>query len=128
MDNQHSSEEASVPRETSTRSSTPNTAPDNPVDRYLLPTSFLPTLIEHRVPYSSRELGIRRGVRIEQWVIERKIGRGGFGTVHLQREKETNRVRAVKEIPHTTNATIDPLRELTAMAVLSKVSHLHATP
>lgn len=118
--------EASESQRIPTASPTPSTdskhASDNSVKSYLLSTSLHPNHVEHRVPWSSRSRGIRRGLKKQQWRTEKGLGRGGFGIVHLPTETGTGKVRAVKEILRTTPAAVDPLRELTAMAALSKVT------
>jgi len=117
------SESQKIPMPFSTPSTGSKHASDNSVEGYLLPTSFHPTHVEHRVPWSSRSRGIRRGLKKQQWRTEKELGRGGFRIVHLQTEIGTGKVRAVKEILRTTAAAVDPLRELTAMAALSKVTN-----
>lgn len=94
------------------------------VNNYKLPTNFLGHYVEHRIPYSDRSHGIRKAYKKQKWKIGRELGRGGFGVVKLQMEKKTREVRAVKEVPRNSDAAaiIDPLRELIAMASLSKVS------
>ena len=92
------------------------------IERYMLPTSIKGDCVEHRVPYSSRSRGIRRGIRTRTWKTEQELGRGGFGVVRLQRESKSGKLRAVKEVVRSEAAAIDPLRELTAMAALAKVS------
>lgn len=97
------------------------------VDNYFLPTVFGSDYVEHRVTYSDRQRAIRKAIRKERWMTERVLGSGGFGVVKLQRKIQrdgtSQRLRAVKQVPHSTNsaAVIDPIRELIAMAALSKV-------
>lgn len=68
----------------------------------------------------------RRRKPQKQWYKVRQLGRGGFGTVWLERLKDNSSIRAVKEVPKTTKngPPIDFTRELLAMAKFSKVSAL----
>lgn len=54
----------------------------------------------------------------------REIGRGGFGTVFLEKETE-GQLRAVKIVQRRSNKEkiIEYLREVLAMANLSRVRH-----
>ena len=95
------------------------------IESYRLLTEFRDDHIEHRIPFSDRNRGIRKGYKKQRWItLPRVLGRGGFGIVRLQRERKTAQLRAVKEVPHNseTASVIDPVRELIAMAALSKVS------
>lgn len=94
------------------------------INDYLLPTTFSGEYVEHRIAYSDRHRGIRKRHRRERWKTDPEpLGRGGFGVVRLQKEKKSQQLRAVKEVLHnsTSAAVIDPIRELIAMAALSKV-------
>lgn len=58
------------------------------------------------------------GYELSNYVIERKLGHGGFGITYLAREKATNRLVVIKEnFPreyshrHTTNLTVGPSSE-----------------
>lgn len=61
-------------------------------------------------------------MKVERWKRRKEIGRGGFGIVYLE-EDGTGKCRAVKEVPKMMGreSTIDPLREITAMASFSKI-------
>lgn len=93
------------------------------VDDYRLETTFSDQYIEHHIKYSDRATGKRRAYKKEQWKTVRMIGDGGFGVVRLQKEMNTKQLRAVKEVRHNSSyaSIIDPMRELTTMAALSKV-------
>lgn len=93
------------------------------VNNYRLPTSFCKDHVEHRIEYSDRARGIRKAYKQQRWVFDKVIGGGGFGLVRLQKETKTQQLRAVKEVRYLSHAAavFDPIRELTAMAALSKV-------
>jgi hypothetical protein len=76
--------------------------------------------------HKSDPINGRRKVTIEKrWHKVKRLGQGAYGVVYLERE-ETNGVesqRAVKQVPKLlqSGATVDYSRELSAMAILSKV-------
>lgn len=110
-----------------------NTDPSNPVaysgtgdetvDLFRLPTIFHANHVEHHITFSDRRRNIRRGKKLKRWKTTREIGRGGFGIVYLQEEEKSQKLRAVKQLlrPASQENSLSPLRELTAMATLSKV-------
>ena len=61
------------------------------------------------------------------WYRDRELGRGGFGTVFLERSG-TGECRAVKDIAKDRNSrvVIDYRRELMAMARLAKVRDMES--
>jgi hypothetical protein len=79
-----------------------------------------------QVIHKSDPINGRRKVTIEKrWHKVKQLGKGAYGVVYLERE-ETNGVesqRAVKQVPKLlqSGATVDYSRELSAMAILSKV-------
>lgn len=82
---------------------------------------FTDSYVEHTRRITDTRRGIRNAVRVDQWTNDQELGRGGFGTVFLQREK-SGLFRAVKQIPkHTGRTRTIDLREVLAMANLSKV-------
>lgn len=54
----------------------------------------------------------------ERWHREQKLGEGGFGLVWLERERTTDRYRAVKRIQNTSR--IDYRKELVALEKFSR--------
>ncbi|KEF61421.1 CAMK protein kinase [Exophiala aquamarina CBS 119918] len=95
---------------------------DETVDVFRLPTIFHPDYVEHHIVFSDRRRNIRRGKKLKRWKTMREIGRGGFGIVYLQEEEKSQKLRAVKQLlrPASQESSLNPLRELTAMATLSK--------
>jgi hypothetical protein len=79
-----------------------------------------------QVIHKSDPINGRRKVTIEKrWHKVKRLGKGQYGVVYLERE-ETNGVesqRAVKQVPKLleSGARVDYSRELSAMAILSKV-------
>jgi hypothetical protein len=79
-----------------------------------------------QVIHKSDPINGRRKVTIEKrWHKVKRLGKGAYGEVYLERE-ETNGVesrRAVKQLPKLlqSGARVDYSRELSAMAILSKV-------
>lgn len=73
----------------------------------------------HSEVYASHT--IHRADRTERWTRVKKVGRGGFGRVYLERDM-VGRFRAVKELSKEFNEAQrqDYLRELFAMAYFSK--------
>jgi len=67
-------------------------------------------------------INVRRRQHTEVWHGERYLGRGGFGEVHLQRNKEDGKTRAVKRIvmTSTTLSNSDCEKELKALLEFSK--------
>lgn len=62
-------------------------------------------------------------IRTEKWIKGRDLGHGMFGRVWLQKEEESGRLRAVKQIFLRKKVTA---RELQALTELSKVTpHFH---
>jgi hypothetical protein len=87
-------------------------------------TQFFPDHVGHTT-YSSDPSARWRKTE-EKWYIVKEIGRGGFGTVRLEKELE-GRLRAVKVInKRQLDPQIDYGRELQAMGMLSKVSSSRA--
>jgi len=65
---------------------------------------------------------VRRRPNKTIWQVERLLGRGGFGEVRLERNKEDGKARAVKRIA-TTSATLSKSeceKELKALLEFSK--------
>lgn len=96
---------------------------DETIDVFRLPTTFHASHVEHHITFSDRTRNIRRGTKLKRWKTKREIGRGGFGIVYLQQEVKSQKLRAVKQLlrPASRKDYINPMRELTAMASLSKV-------
>lgn len=103
-----------------------NETGDDFIDSYQLRALFTGPFVEHHSRISDVSRGIRNQLEIKQWRRVREIGRGGFGTVHLETERG-GAVRAVKEIPKYTHKTrtMDHLREILAMAHFSAVRSLY---
>ena len=81
------------------------------------------TYTEHRRLFSDSSRQIRNQLEIKRWRRERELGRGGFGTVYLEQETE-GQLRAVKIVQkRSEKKAIEYLREVLAMANLSRVSH-----
>jgi serine/threonine protein kinase len=65
---------------------------------------------------------IRRKPYVMVWHVERYLGRGSFGEVRLERNKEEDKVRAVKRVA-TSSSTLSQKeceQELTALLEFSK--------
>jgi hypothetical protein len=82
------------------------------------------TCTEHHRLISDSSRRIRNQLEIKRWKRVREIGRGGFGTVFLEKETE-GQLRAVKIVQRRSNKEkiIEYLREVLAMANLSRVRH-----
>lgn len=96
------------------------------IDSYQLNGEYdeLTRSIEHRRYFSDRKRGIRNGLEIKRWRRDGSpIGYGGFGTVWREKDQD-GEARAVKQVRKTlpNSETKYYLRELLAMAALSKVS------
>lgn len=80
------------------------------------------TYTEHHQLFSDSSRQIRNQLEIKRWKRERALGRGGFGTVYLEQETE-GQLRAVKIVQkRSEKKTVEYLREVLAMANLSRVS------
>ena len=92
------------------------------VNNYELKTEFFDNHVVHAAYHSDASRGKHLVKAVKTWHREGRLGRGGFGTVFLERF-ETDELRAVKVIEKDMNsrAKIDYRRELIAMAVLAKV-------
>ena len=102
-------------------------SPDLVIDYHKLDTKFLADHVQHTTFRSDASQGRRRVKVVKKWYRDRELGRGSFGTVFLERS-EKGEYRAVKEIAKDKNSTIkiDYKRELTAMAILTKVRDIDA--
>jgi serine/threonine protein kinase len=81
------------------------------------------TFTEHHRLFSDSSRQIRNQLEIKRWKRERELGRGGFGTVYLEQDTE-GQLRAVKIVQRRTDKkVVEYLREVLAMANLSRVSH-----
>ena len=100
---------------------------DLAVDYHKLDTKFFADHVQHTTFRSDASQGKRRVKVVKKWYRDRELGRGSFGTVFLERS-EKGEYRAVKEIAKDKNSTIkiDYKRELTAMAILTKVRDIDA--
>ena len=98
------------------------TSPDLVIGYHKLDTKFFTSHVQHTMFHSDAPEGRRRVKQVEYWYRAREIGRGGFGTVFLERSQK-GEYRAVKQIAKDKNSTIkiDHRRELMAMAILTKV-------
>ncbi|CAG7926306.1 unnamed protein product [Penicillium olsonii] len=99
---------------------------DSKLDTYFLPDYRVETV--HRFEESDPSSGRRLVTRSEHWRPHRRIGRGGFGSVWLEKRSQGGRrsynqdvtVRAVKQIDlDTQHGSIDYNRELEAIAKFS---------
>lgn len=93
----------------------------SPTDWYRLKASFGPGYIDHPL-----EIKISHGKEVDsqtgRWREGKELGRGGFGTVRLEREENKGDVRALKLIyKRSIPGGFDYRRELLAMASLDKV-------
>ena len=105
---------------------------DLAVDYHKLDTKFFADHVQHTTFRSDASQGRRRVKVVKKWYRDRELGRGSFGTVFLERSEkersEKGEYRAVKEIAKDKNSRImiDYKRELTAMAMLTKVRDMDA--
>ena len=101
----------------------PEDTGDDFIDSFQLPVRFVDAHTEHGRRITDVRRGIRNATIVERWSRVKVLGRGDFGTVHLESDHH-GRVRAVKEVPKRTGRTrtIDYLREVLAMAHFSKVA------
>ena len=96
------------------------------VDYFRLDASYDPLTLVTRetVRVSDRARCKRQITVVKEWKRTKRIGRGAFGTVWLDRNRDEE-TRAVKEIAKEDSGTslkIDYKRELLALGRLSKVS------
>jgi len=89
------------------------------IEWYKLETEFFPDHVEH-TKYA-REARNRNEKMKEDWRNCEELGKGGFGIVHKQIEKNTGRYRAVKTIDKQLSRKHDYSRELLVMGILAKV-------
>ena len=107
-------------------------SPDLVIDYHKLDTKFFADHVQHTTFRSDASQGRRRVKVVKKWYRDRELGRGSFGTVFLERSEkersEKGEYRAVKEIAKDKNSRImiDYKRELTAMAILTKVRDIDA--
>jgi hypothetical protein len=72
---------------------------------------------------------IRQNPQTVVWHVEKFLGRGGCGEVRLERQKESNKARAVKRIVTATNLSHSEWkRELKALLEFSKPKVRHIIP
>jgi hypothetical protein len=71
---------------------------------------------------SDPAINVRRRQQTKVWQVERSLGRGGFGEVRLERNKEDGNARAVKRIAmiSTTLTNSECEKELKALLEFSK--------
>lgn len=81
-------------------------------DEYKLSTEFVEGCWRHTISCDS-------GVRTERWSRDKVLGKGGYGTVWLERE-EKGALRAVKQISETKKLLNS--RELLALIKLQAVN------
>jgi hypothetical protein len=94
------------------------------LDFWQLRAYFTGPYVEHHRFFSDPSRGIRQQHEVKQWQRLRKLGQGAWGKVYLQSERE-GAVRAVKKLKKDLykEKTMDYLREILAMAEVSKVIH-----
>ena len=92
------------------------------VDHFKLEAEQLPEYTQHTHYKSDRLRGLRRLKIVKRWRKKHDIGEGAFGIVWLEVEEDGSE-RAVKAISRRlcSYSNIDYMKELAAMAVLSKV-------
>lgn len=110
----------------------PETGDDLVDDKQIRATIVGPGIVEHQSPFSNSDLDIWDAVQVEQWSHLRRLGRGGFGDVHLEQKiferfpqsrGSRPQLRAVKVVPKREggSSTIHHLPEILGMAKFSKV-------
>ncbi|KAK8137469.1 hypothetical protein PG984_002962, partial [Apiospora sp. TS-2023a] len=96
-----------------------------------LETETLDSYTQHIFYETGRTAHQRRVRRSEKWVRQRFLGRGSYGTVHLERcitgDEQEERLRAVKEIKKyiVSGEELDYARELEAIAKFSNHNYAH---
>lgn len=94
---------------------------DDYIDSFQLPVQFTKLYTEHSRRVANVSRGIRNAVHIQSWSRVKELGRGGFGTVYLETEKDgfARAVKAVqKETGHTR--TLHYIHKILAMAHFGK--------
>jgi hypothetical protein len=111
------------------QSSQPFLTGNDILDTFHLNVTFSGSYLEQRRAFSDRRRGLRDVIEVKTWRRTKELGRGGFGIVYLEEDEQGN-ARAVKEVPRAMGkqTTIDPLREITAMAAFSKVRRCSSRP
>ena len=92
------------------------------VEWYKLETEFFQDHVIH-TKYLGKAKNRNEKVK-EDWSNCGKLGRGGFGIVNKQIQKNTGHCRAVKTIDKRLPHKLDYSRELLVMAILAKVCAL----
>jgi serine/threonine protein kinase len=96
---------------------------DDLLDFYQLRSHFSGPFVEHHRYFSDPSRRIRNHLEVQRWARLRELGSGAFGRVFLEREENSGRLRAVKELAKAKYKAeaVDYLREILAMANLSRV-------
>ena len=100
-------------------------APSDLIEFFKLNAIFDPiaALTREKVRISDRTHRKRQIVAVKEWKRAKRIGRGAYGTVWVERDEEGN-MRVVKEIVKENSGMsvkVDHQRELLALGQLSKV-------
>lgn len=90
------------------------------LDHYKLETEFHDNYVVHTT--YEWELSAKRPQESSAWVGQKKIGSGGFGSVWLEKEKETGQLRAVKRLGRGTLESMNFSQELLALIRLKDAS------
>ena len=105
---------------------------DKQIRAFLPAPDIAPDIVEHQSPFSDNSHDIWDAVQVERWKFVRRLGRGGFGQVHLeekifewfpQSQGSRPQLRAVKIIRESDGGsrTMHHLPEILGMAKFSKV-------
>ena len=97
-------------------------SPELVIGSHKLETKFFDKHVQHITFHPDASRGEHLVEVVRTWHRGREIGRGGSGTVFLERS-EKGELRAVKDIAKDKNSKIkiNYQRELMAMAILAKV-------
>jgi serine/threonine-protein kinase len=64
----------------------------------------------------------------DRYVVDRELGRGGMATVHLARDRQTDRLVAIKVLHPDLGAALGPERFRREIAIVARLSHPHILP
>ena len=60
----------------------------------------------------------------DSYIIQKRLGRGGFGVVHQVQEKKTHDLYAMKEVPYSPEMTErERARQDTELKILTRANH-----
>lgn len=102
--------------------------PSDDIDHWRIDAIVFKDRVEEIHYISDPARNVRRQQKKISWDVEKFLGRGGFGEVRLERNKEDGQARAVKRITTASNflSNSECTKELRALLEFSKPKASHS--